>query len=640
VDLHAAEVEADHGHGQASLRIDQLQLTGAKAALRSVAGGLDWLACLAAAAAMLVELAIILIDVTQRQGFNYAFLWADESSKLTLSTVAFIGGAAAYRRGNHTSVRVLLDLMPKSLSIAVTALLEWVVVIGTLIVLRQSFVLMAGNWSNLTPILQISVGWIAMPLPVGMALIAVFALERLVLNYRPRTMALAFAVAAGIALFLYQVDLTDSAIADGDTSLVIMISMFFIAVLLGLPVSFSMLATTLFYLRTTDAAPIVAVPQNMVDGTGNFILLALPFFIFAGLIMERGGISLRLVRFAMALVGRARGGLLQVIVVTIYLVSGISGSKIADVAAVGAVMRGELRRHGYRPDQGAAVLAASAAMAETIPPSIAMLVLGSVTPISIGTLFVAGLLPAAVIALCLMLLITLRAPRSTQPPALQGSRLAAIPGAILPLAMPVAMVAGIRFGIATPTEVSTFAVLYGLVLSVLVYRAFGWRRIFPLAMECAATAGMVLFVLSSAQSFAWVLTSANLPQHFVELLDASGHNPTVFLIGSIVLLILIGTLLEGLPALIILAPLLLPIAAQLGIAPVRYGIVLILAMGVGAFMPPVGIGFYVAAAVAHSRVEAAARSMVPYLIVLVASIVLIAFVPWITEAGPALLHGK
>jgi tripartite ATP-independent transporter DctM subunit len=638
VELHAAE--ADHGHGQASQQLDRLRLTGARAGLRAVVGGLDRLACMVAAAAMLIELCLILIDVTQRGLFNYAFLWADESSKLTLSIVAFIGGAAAYRRGNHTSIRVLLDLMPKSLATAVAVVLEWLVVFGTLIVLRQSFVLMAGNWSNLTPILQISVGWIAMPLPVGMALIAIFAFERLMLRHPPRTVLIALLAVAAVMLLLWQVDLTDSAIADADTSLIIMISLFFAAVLLGLPVSFAMLATTLFYLQTTDAAPAVAVPQNMVDGTGNFILLALPFFIFAGLIMERGGISLRLVRFAMALVGQARNGLLQVIVVTIYLVSGISGSKIADVAAVGAVMRGELRRHGYRPDQGAAVLAASAAMAETIPPSIAMLVLGSVTPISIGTLFVAGLLPAAVIAFCLMLLIYLRAPRRTEATVLQGSRLGAIPGAILPLAMPVAMVAGIRFGIATPTEVSTFAVIYGLALATLIYRAFPVRHIFTLAMECAATAGMVLFVLSSASSFAWVLTAANLPQHLVELLDAAGRDPNVFLVGSILLLILIGTLLEGLPALIILAPLLLPIAAQLGIAPVRYGIVLILAMGVGAFMPPVGIGFYVAAAVAHSRVEAAARSMVPYLVVLVASIVLIAFVPWITDAGPMLLRGK
>jgi TRAP-type C4-dicarboxylate transport system permease large subunit len=162
-------------------------------------------------------------------------------------------------------------------------------------------------------------------------------------------------------------------------------------------------------------------------------------------------------------------------------------------------------------------------------------------------------------------------------------------------------------------------------------------RIFPLAMECAGTAGMVLFVLASASSFAWTLTAGNLPQHLVALLDASGRNPYVFLVGSILLLVIIGTLLEGLPALIILAPLLVPIAIQLHINNVQYAAVLILAMGVGAFMPPVGIGFYVACAVVEARVEVAARAMVPYLIVLLLAIVLIAFVPWITLSVPRLL---
>jgi tripartite ATP-independent transporter DctM subunit len=603
-----------------------------------VAGSLDRLAGLVAGCALLIELCIILIDVTQRELLNNSFLWADEASKLTLSTIAFLGGAAAYRRGHHTSIRVLLALMPRPAAGAVLAMLEWTVVVTTGIACFQSFTLLQGNWDNVTPILQISTAWISLPLPIGMALIALFALERLALRHSLRVVLGAGLVVAIVTALFLTVDLTSSFAAGPNASLTIMIILFFGAVLLGLPVSFAMLLATLIYLQMTDAAPAVAIPQNMVDGTGNFILLALPFFIFAGLIMERGGISLRLVRFAMALVGKARGGLLQVIVVTIYMVSGISGSKIADVAAVGSVMRGELRRHGYRPDQGAAVLAASAAMAETIPPSIAMLVLGSVTPISIGTMFLAGLLPAAVIAACLMTLIFFMTPRRDVDLALPtAKRWAAVPGAIMPLAMPVAMVAGIKLGIATPTEVSSFAVVYGLILAVLIYRVLPARKIFGLAMECAATAGMVLFVLSSAQSFAWILTAANLPQHLVALLDEAGRSQTVFMIGSIVLLILIGTLLEGLPALIILAPLLLPIAGQLGIDSVQYGIVLILAMGVGAFMPPVGIGFYVASAVAESRVEAAAKTMVPYLIVLVASIVLIAFVPWITLAVPHLL---
>jgi tripartite ATP-independent transporter DctM subunit len=414
-------------------------------------------------------------------------------------------------------------------------------------------------------------------------------------------------------------------------------------VLLGLPVSFSMLLGALFFLQVTDSAPLIAAAQNTVDGTSHFVLLTLPFFIWAGLIMERGGISVRLVRLATALVGHLRGGLLQVVVVTIYLVSGISGSKAADVVAVGSVLRGELRRQGYRPEEGAAVLSAAGAMSETIPPSIAMLVLGSVAPISIGTLFIAGLLPAAVIALFLMVSIWLLAwhrgtPRA--PRASLGEFVHAAGGAVLPLVMPAVMIIGIKFGYATPTEVSAVAVLYGLALSVMVYRTIGLRSFFAIAIDCGLLAGMVLFIIAAAGSFAWTLTAANLPSVLVKTLHLMGDSPALFLIGSMVLLIVVGSLLEGLPALIILGPLLLPIANQLGIDSIHYSMVILLAMGIGIFIPPIGICFYIACAVAGSDIETSAKTMLPYLAVLILGVLTVAFVPWFTHVVPDLVGGR
>jgi tripartite ATP-independent transporter DctM subunit len=606
------------------------------AVLVRTAETLNVLARLVAAAALLIELAVILITVTERSVLGHALLWGDEASRLALSVITFIGGAAAYRGAHHSAVRLITDRLPRLAQQSVAIAIEWLVLLVCGVAAWQSLGLLQASWGDLTPMLEISTGWIAMPVTFGTALIAIFALERLVARYPLPQVLLIGAIIAACAI-LANLYAGASLFADNPgTALAGMIILFFAAILLGMPVSFAMLFASFSYLELTDTAPILAVPQAMVDGTGNFILLALPFFIFAGLIMERGGISLRLVRFAMALVGRMRGGLLQVIVITIFLVSGVSGSKVADVAAVGPVVRGELKRQGYRESQGAAVLAASAAMGETIPPSIAMLVLGSVTPISIGTLFIAGLVPAVVIAICLMLLIYMLARRrphhdDATPP---EGRLRALPGAILPLVMPVAMVAGIKFGIATPTEASSLAVVYGLALSALIYRALSLRVALALATECACVAGMVLFVLSSASSFAWVLTAANLPQELVAVLDAAGSNRFVFMAGSVVLLIVIGSLLEGLPALIILAPLLLPIAARMGIDGVQYGIVLILAMGVGAFVPPIGVGFYVSAAVAGSSIEDAAHTMIPYVIVLVLAVLLIAFVPGITLALP------
>jgi tripartite ATP-independent transporter DctM subunit len=595
----------------------------------------------AAAIALLIELAVVLVSIVGRTAFGHGPLWSDEASRLALAIIAFIGGAAAYRGSHHTAIRLLTDRLGHAARQAVRAGIEWLVLIVTVTTAWHSIALLTASWGNVTPILEISTGWITLPVTIGLLLIALFALERLLVEYSWRTMlstgavmglgAVLVAAAAGAPVFAN----------NPGAALTGMILLFFSAILLGMPVSFGMLFATLSYLDLTDSAPLVAVPQAMVDGTGNFILLALPFFIFAGLIMERGGISLRLVRFAMAIIGNVRGGLLQVVVVTIFLVSGVSGSKVADVAAVGPVVRRELKRQGYREAEGAAVLAASAAMGETIPPSIAMLVLGSVTPISIGTLFIAGVLPAVVIAACLMVLIYVLARRGPRRGGgtIEGGRLRAIPGAILPLIMPVAMVLGIKFGIATPTEASSGAVVYGVVLSALIYRAMPVRTLLTLAGECANSAGMVLFVLSSASAFAWVLTAANLPQELVRLLGAMGGGQWAFMAGSVLLLIVIGSLLEGLPALIILAPLLLPIAVHMGVNAVQYGIVLILAMGVGAFIPPIGVGFYVSAAVAGAELEPAAKTMIPYAIVLVLAVLLIAFVPEITLVLPRLVEG-
>lgn len=609
------------------------------APLPRLVGAIALLATVIAAAGLLLELVVVLVSIVGRNVFGHSFLWSDEASRIALSVITFIGGAVAYRGAHHSSIRLITDRLSLHASQAVGIGIEWLVLIVTAIAAWQSLGLLAASWDDLTPMLQISVGWIALPVTVGLTLIALFALERLLTRYDVRPM-LAIGAAMGALAGAAAYYAGASVFADNPgAALAGMIVLFFAAILLGMPVSFGMLLAALSYLDLTGAAPVMAVPQAMVDGTGNFVLLALPFFIFAGLIMERGGISLRLVRFAMALVGRMRGGLLQVVVVTIFLVSGVSGSKVADVAAVGPVVRGELKRQGYREADGAAVLAASAAMGETIPPSIAMLVLGSVTPISIGTLFVAGLLPAVVIAVCLMALIYLLARRRPHQDggAAEGGRLRAIPGAILPLVMPVALVAGIKFGIATPTEASSVAVIYGLALSWLVYRALRPRHVITLAVECASAAGMVLFVLAAASSFAWVLTAANLPQELVALLGATGGSKLAFMAGSVVLLIVIGSLLEGLPALIILAPLLVPIAAHMGISAVQYGIVLILAMGVGAFIPPIGVGFYVSAAVAGSDIESAARAMIPYAVVLVLAVLLIAFIPEITLVLPRLL---
>jgi tripartite ATP-independent transporter DctM subunit len=200
------------------------------------------------------------------------------------------------------------------------------------------------------------------------------------------------------------------------------------------------------------------------------------------------------------------------------------------------------------------------------------------------------------------------------------------------------MVIGIRFGFATPTEVSAVAVLYGLILAFVIYRAVDMKALYTIAVESCLLAGMVLFIIAAAFSFAWTLTAANLPARLAAILHSVGDNATVFVVGSILLLILVGSLLEGLPALIILSPLLMPIASQYGIDIIHYSMIMILAMGVGIFIPPIGIGFYISCSVSESRLEATSAAMVPYFVVLVLGVLVVAFVPAITLAVPHLLR--
>jgi tripartite ATP-independent transporter DctM subunit len=638
-----ADGELGAGHGSA----DQVGPAARQGPIaKRVRAGLDGLdlACRALLViALAIQLVVVLAGIVSRFWFDESLLWADEAAKLFLSLITFVGGALAFRARHHTTVEFLTGKFPPRWRTAVAIGVDVLILVAAVVVGDVSLDLLSISAMSDTPILQINAAWLVLPLSVGLGLTALFAIERLAFVHSLKDVIPAAVAVACLVGIVYAISIMPELHPSNGAALGIMLLAFLVAILLGLPVSFAMLLGSVTFLMISGTAPLIAVAQNTFDGTSNYILLTLPFFIWAGLIMEKGGISLRLVRFAMTLVGHMRGGLLQVVVLTIYMVSGISGSKIADVVAVGSVLRRELQRQGYKPEQGAAVLASSAAMSETIPPSLAMLVLGSVAPISIGTLFIAGLLPAAIIALLLMVLnyVLSRHADMASAPRATGSELArATLGAVLPLVMPVIMVIGIRFGVATPTEVSSVAVLYGLILAFAIYRAVDLKALYEIAVESALLAGMVLFIIAAAFSFAWTLTAANLPASLAAILHSAGDNRIVFILGSIVLLIVVGSLLEGLPALIILGPLLMPIAGQYGIDIIHYSMIMILAMGVGIFIPPIGIGFYVSCTVSESRLEATSRAMLPYLAVLIIGVLVVAFVPWFTLAVPALIAGR
>ncbi len=592
------------------------------------------------AIALLGQLGIMFTNVVTRYVFDYQNTWGQEISMITLTIIVFIGGAVAYARDRHMAVEVITCLLPGTWQRFLAAAVDWLIFFLTVMIGWLSLPLVSSRFEMMSPIIGMPEGWFMIPLPVGMTLMALIAVQRTWNRPRGSAVAAGLAIAALIAVLVVAHNLWGPWGVNAPV-LWLTFGAFVVLLVIGVPIGFVLAMTAMLFLYVAGQALIKSVPQTMYGGILAYVLLSIPFFVYAGFIMTEGGLSRRLAEWVIAMVGRLPGGLLQVIVVAMYVVSGISGSKVADVAAVGSSMKGMLRRGGYDMGEAGAVLAASAIMGETIPPSFPMLVLGSITTLSVGALFMAGLMPAAFMAVCLMLLIHVRARKYAMPagiavPGREAARatLVAMPSFMVPLFL----VGGIMAGVATPTEISSVAVVYALILAVIFYREMGRRSFWNTVVQACTTSGMILFIISAAFAFSWSLSIVNLPDKIGAALLSMGGSTWLFLLGTVITLIITGAVLEGLPALLIFGPMLMPIAVKLGVDPLQYGIILIISMGFGTFLPPIGIGIYVTCSMVETSMERITRKLGPYLIVLFLGILAVTFVPWFSLVIPRMLH--
>jgi tripartite ATP-independent transporter DctM subunit len=596
---------------------------------------LDLLVKVVLATALLGQLGVVFANIMTRQLFGFSLQWVQEVSELGLAVLTFIGGARAYSKGQHLALRAFTDRIPVQCRGFQGALVDWLVFGIAVVGCAFSIPLLQQATSQVSIVLGISGVWAMLPLTAGLALLALYAL-RLLWNRNWRDSGLAGILVMGLTVLSIATSEVWQPVIGSHMLLVTMV-LFALMAGIGVPIGFVLAIAAVVYLFGSGQAPLTAVPLAMLSGVTNFVLLTVPFFVMAGLIMDKGGVGLRVVDMVQAYVGHFRGGLLHVMIISMYVVSGISGSKVADMAAVGSVMSGAIRRKGYPPGEGVAVLAASAAMGETVPPSIVLLIVGSITSLSVVALFLAGILPAAVIAAGMMAMAYFRArrfgwPHEQRAPLRHVLRATTrgIPAAV----MPVILIAGILTGFATPTEVSTFAVLYGLVLGFVLYRELNFRTFTNVVTETSTMVGMMLFILATASAFTWAVTVERLPQTIADAMIALPGGPIIFILVSVLVLIAMGSLLEGLPALLIFAPILLPAAEVLGINPLHYGIILIIAMGFGAFAPPLGVGYYVACAIGGTAIEEAIWPTLSYKLVSGLGILLICFFPIITLILP------
>jgi len=583
---------------------------------------------LPAALLVLGEVLVLLAGVVMRFIFNSPIPWADELASILFLWLANLGAAAALRRGTHMRTTALVSrwspraqAWAEALAIAAPCLML-AILIGPMVEYASD------EWVVQTPALSWPNTVRAAAVPVGCGFMIVISLLRMARLSLMDLVGVVLAIGALAGLLFWGSDWLQ---AIGNWNLVVFFALLLGAgVLLGVPIAFCFGLATVAFLLCTTSTPLAVVSGRIDEGMSSLILLAVPLFILLGHLVEMTGMAKAMVDFLASLLGHVRGGLNYVLLGAMLLVSGISGAKTADMAAVAPVLLPEMKRRGNHEGELISLLAASGAMAETVPPSLVLITIGSVAGISISALFTGGLLPGVVLAVMLALLARYRSAEiaaglKRAPMRVVGRTLmVALPA----LALPVLIRTAVVEGVATATEVSTIGIAYAVVAGLLIYRRFDWRRLYPMLVDTAALSGAILFIIGTATAMSWALTQSGFSHSLADAMTSVPGGKYGFLLVSIAAFIVLGSVLEGIPAMVLFAPLLFPVARAVGVHEVHYAMVIILAMGVGLFAPPFGLGYYAACTIGRVHPDVAVRRIWPYLGALLLGLLIVAFVPW------------
>ena len=585
-----------------------------------------------AALLVVAEIVVLFAGVVSRYVFHQPILWSDELASTLFLWLAMLGAVVALRRNEHMRMTAIVG----KVSPPTRAFLDVLAVVAALafllLIAYPAYEFAHDEAVVTTPALDISNAWRAAALPVGTALMLLFALMRLLEVGSWRLVGGAVAVVAtGIAIVsalqpvLFEL--------DNVNLLIFFVGIVALNVFAGVPIAFSFGLATYGYLAATTAIPLPVLVGRMDEGMSHLILLSVPLFVFLGLLIEMTGMARAMVGFLGNLLGHVRGGLSYVLVGSMYLVSGISGSKAADMAAVAPVLFPEMQRRGAKKGDLVALLSATGAQTETIPPSLVLLTIGSVTGVSIAALFTGGMLPAVVLGLSLCVVVwwryrneDLSHVQRASGRQIARSLLIAAPAIALPFVIRAAVVEGV----ATATEVSTIGIVYSVLAGLLIYRQFEWRRLLPMLIETASLSGAILLIIGAATAMAWSLTQSGFSQDLTDAMASMPGGAAGFIAVSIVGFIILGSVLEGIPAIVLFGPLLFPIAAQMGVHQVHYAMVVILAMGIGLFAPPFGVGYYAACAIGRVDPDEGIRPIIGYMLALLFGLIVVAAVPWIS----------
>ncbi len=586
---------------------------------------------IAAALLVLVEIGILFAGVIWRYVLDSPLIWVDELAEILFLWLVSLGAVIALRRGEHMRMTLLVGRLPEKarrMLSRVSALAVTVFIAGFI---GPGISYMRHQEAVISPTLHIRGSWIVAGELVAFVFLLIGAVRDLFEDATFYELAMTFAIGLVLGLCLWFLEPVFLAIGNADL-VIFFVGIAGTCIVCGVPIAFSFGISTVAYIFYTTSIPLTIVVNQMNQGMSSIELLAVPMFVILGLLMDMTGIARALVDCLAAFVGHRRGGLSYALIGAMFVVSGISGSKAADQAAIAPVLLPEMKRRGANPGELVAQLAAAAAMSETIPPSLVLIIVGAVTGVSTSALFDGGLLPATIAAAALLMLVFFRSrgEKSFGERVSGGEKIRLFVIAIPALALPFLIRYAVVAGIATATEVATIGVIYSLLAGIFVYRCFDWRRIFPILVETAALSGAILLIIGTASAMSWALTQAGFADIVTDLMADVPGGRDGFLAVSIVLFIVLGSVLEGLPAMVLFGPLLFPLAQQVGINVVQYAIVAILAMGVGLFSPPFGVGFYQSCLIGRATSDEAFSRVWPYMITLVAALAVVAAVPWLS----------
>jgi C4-dicarboxylate transporter DctM subunit len=416
-------------------------------------------------------------------------------------------------------------------------------------------------------------------------------------------------------------------------------AIFLILLAVGIPIAFVLGISSVIYLWKTQM-PYVLVSQRVFVGLDNFLILAVPLFILAGKLMNASGITKRLIDFFYVIIGHVRGGLAYVNIVASVFFAGITGAGAADTAAIGSIMIPAMKKEGYSPEYSGAVTAISSTIGPTIPPSIAMVVYGAMAETSIAKLFLAGFIPGLLLGLAQLLVAGFFARRQKFPVRQKVLSMRTVTigffNTILAIMMPIILLGGILSGIFTPTEAAGVAVFYALIVGFFIYRELKILTFLKIIYETSVLTGTILIILAMAHLFGWILAAETVPEIIANAMTSVTKNPILILLLINILLLFLGTIMETLAAIILMTPILLPLAQSIGIDPIHFGIIMTVNLNIGLATPPLGVCLLVASPIADVSLEKIALSAVPFLLASIAVLIVISYVPQLVMLLPNL----